>query len=270
MVASTPMDVWDITTFDEPLMADLNASRDVLCHYEHTSKKNYREQQEAKGWVPLKENPFAHERQQILEHIIMPAMERYTIRAWHYTRLTDDETKLLQSGGIYTSNLRAIRSRLDAQVATGVISANIADALYGASPFHHQEESRSGKFWMVSHPFSIDDHGVELLLAHWGGEGVYFWLQDNELIELVKGIGRPRVVEVAVPLRFTTSAYLAAKAVVATFVTKHGCEPEWPAFDLYSTSALGADAVLNVLTEGEANFTALARGYPAQFHDRGL
>jgi len=39
-----------------------------------------------------------------------------TIRAWHYTRLTDDETALLQAGGVYISNLEAIRRRLDVQV----------------------------------------------------------------------------------------------------------------------------------------------------------
>jgi hypothetical protein len=76
-------------------------------------------------------------------------------------------------------------------------------------------EARSGKFWMTSHPFPADHHGVELLLAHWGGEGVYFWLEDGQLIELVKGIGRPRVIEVAVPLQVTTSAYSGAKAVIA-------------------------------------------------------
>lgn len=269
-VASTLTDVWNIKTFDDLLIAELDAKRELFCNYEHTAKRNYREQQVAKGWVPLKENPYAAERQHILERIIMPMMKERTIRAWHYTRLTDDEVQLLRSDGIHTSDLAAIRRRLDAQVAAGVISAEVADALYGASPFHHQQEARSGKFWMTSHPFPTDHHGVELLLAHWGGEGVYFWLEDRELTEIVKGIGRPRVIEVAVPLHVTTSAYSAAKAVIATFVMAHGCEPDWPAFDLYTTKALGADAVLNVLTENAPDFSGLARGYPAHFVDREL
>ncbi|CAN7350637.1 hypothetical protein [Rhizobium sp. LjRoot258] len=262
------IDVWNLGTFDGALMRELEAKRDLLCNYERTGKKNYREQQAAKGWVPLKENPYADERQHILEQIVMPAMEQRTIRAWHYTRLTEDEANLLQSGGIYISNLAAIRKRLDTQVVAGVIPVESADALHEASPFHHQTDSRSGKFWMTSHPFPPDDSGVELLLGHWGGEGVYFWLKDDRLIELVKLIGRSRVIEVAVPLHLTTSAYSAAKAVIATFVLAHGCEPEWSAFDLYTTSALGADAVLNVRTEGDSEFSALARGYPAQFIDR--
>jgi hypothetical protein len=265
-----PIDIWNLETFDEVLLAELNSRRDLLRDYELTSKNNFREQRAAKGWVPLKNNIYAAERNYVVEQVVMPAMEQRTIRAWHYTRLTDDETRLLESGGIYLPDLAAIRRRLEAQVTARALSAPVADALHAASPFHQQNQTRSGKFWMTSHPFSPDDSGVELLLAHWGGEGVYFWLNDPDLIELVKGLGRPRVIELAVPLFVTPHAYSAAKAVVATFAKSLGCEPDWPAFDLYTTSALGADGVLNIHTEGEPKFAALACGYPAGFVGREL
>ena len=188
---------------------------------------------------------------------------------WHYDRAEkSDRRALLRSGGVYTSNLETIRQRLDVQVSAGALSAEHADALYAASPFHHQNGSRAGKFWMTSHPMSPENSLVELLLEHWGGEGVYFWLKEPELVELVKSFGRPRVIELAVPLQITSHSYSAAKAVVATFVRSPGCEPEWPAFDLYATSPLGPGAVLDIHTEGEPNFAALARGYPAEFVDR--
>lgn len=267
MTPIPPIDVWNLDTFDEDLLALLSENRDVLRDYELTSRKNYDEQQAAAGWAPLKENPYAADRMHIVERIIMPAMEQRTIRAWHYTRLTDEEAASLQSNGIYTSDLAAIRRRLDAQVATEAFSADIARALYAESPFHHQD-SRSGKFWMVSHPYAIDDGGVELLLQHWGGEGVYFWLKDPAHIALVRGIGRPRVIEVAVPVSVTTHSYLAAKAVVGAFVTSLGCKPDWTAFDLYATSALGPDTVLKFHTEGDATFPTMGRGYPAGYVDR--
>ena len=74
-----------------------------------------------------------------------------------------------------------IRSRLDMQISEGLLSTEAAAALYAASPFHHQNDSRSNKFWMTSHPHAVDDSGVTLLLEHWGGEGVYFWLKDADL-----------------------------------------------------------------------------------------
>ena len=267
-MTSTPIDVWNLETFDEALLAELNARRDLLRNYELTSKRNFLDQQTAKEWVPLKNNTYADERNFVVEHVVMSAMEQRTIRAWHYTRLTDGEVTLLELGGIYVSDLAAIRRRLDAQVAERVLSAETADALYAASPFHQQNANRAGMFWMTSHPYSADDSGVELLLAHWGGEGVYFWLKDTKLIELVKSLGRPRIIELAVPLLATRHTYSAAKAVVATYVKALGCEPDWSAFDLYTTSALGANAVQNIHTEGDQNFTALGRGYPAGFVDR--
>ena len=104
------------------------------------------------------------------------------------------------------------------RVAAGEISADAADALYAASPFHHPEQigPRSDKFWMTSDPMEIGDGRVTLLLGNWGGEAVSAWLSDAQLKTAVASIGKPRVIEVAVPLDATNRAYLAGKAVVAT------------------------------------------------------
>lgn len=264
---TTPIDVWNLATFDGELLALLQTHGPALREYELTSQKNYEDQQAADRWVPLNENPFAADRMHILEQIIMPAMKSRTIRAWHYTRLTDAEAALLRANGFHISDVAGISRRLNAQVAAGALDADVASVIYSESPFHTQADARSGKFWMVSHPVLPTDGGVELLLQHWGGEGVYFCLKDPAHIELVQGIGLPRIIEVAVPLSATTSDYSAAKAVVATYVTSLGAKPDWPAFDLYATRALGADAVLDLHTEGEPNFTAMARGYPPGFVD---
>ncbi len=267
---SVPIDVWDLATFDNALLAELNAERDLLRDYDLTDKRQFREPEAADGWVPNKSNPYAGQRNYFIEHTIMPMMEERTIRAWHHTRLTDDETALLKAEGVYSSNLEAIRRRLDVQVSKGVLSTEHADALYAASPFQQPGETRSGKFWMTSYPrATTDDSGVELLFQHWGGEGVYFWLEKHpKLVELVKAIGRPRVIELAGPLRLTNHAYSAALAVVATLVRTLGCKPDWSDFDLYTTSPLGPDAVLKIHTEGEPEYAALARGYPAGFIGR--
>ena len=124
-------------------MAELNARRDLLRDYELTGKRNFLEQQAAKGWGLLKSNTYADERNYVVEQVIMPAMEQRTIRAWHYTRLTDDETAVHELGGTYISDLAAICRRLDAQVAARVLSAGTADALYAASPFHQPNETRA-------------------------------------------------------------------------------------------------------------------------------
>ncbi|MCA1869386.1 hypothetical protein HW571_27600 [Agrobacterium genomosp. 3] len=263
----TPVDVWDLASFDEDLLALLQPYGEMLLNYELADRRNYEERQLADQWVPLKANPYTADRMHLLEHIIMPAMSQRTIRAWHYTRLTDDEAALFKTNGVQIADVAGIRRRLDTQVEAGTISSEVANTIYWESPFHTQESIRSGKFWMGSHPLAITDSRVELLLQHWGGEGIYFWLKDPDHIKLVQNIGRARVIELAVPLSLTDSIYPSANAVVSTYVSSLGGTPECSAFDLYVTSALTADAVLNIHSEGEGNFAAMANGYPVGFRD---
>jgi hypothetical protein len=68
-MASMPIDVWNLETFDEALVAELNARCDLLRNYELTSKRNLLEQQTAKGWIPLKINPYAVEYNYVVEHV---------------------------------------------------------------------------------------------------------------------------------------------------------------------------------------------------------
>ena len=145
-------------------------------------------------------------------------MQTRTIRAWHYTRLTDQEAQALKRDGIHVSTPETLTARLEALVTTGHLSRRAAEALYEASPFHgDQRKSREGKFWMISHPQAIDDGGVEPLLARWGGEVASFWLKDELLLATVSVMGPPCVIEVAVPLALTSHSYSAAEAVMAAF-----------------------------------------------------
>ena len=50
------IDVWNIKTFDEALLANLYANSDVIRHYMVTSKKNLLEYVTADRWEPLQSN----------------------------------------------------------------------------------------------------------------------------------------------------------------------------------------------------------------------
>jgi hypothetical protein len=264
-MATHLIDVWNVETFDEDLLDKLRARAGLVRNYIATERENL--ESEASGLRPAyRSNPHSESYHRLLEDLDQD-METRTIRAWHYTRLTDAEVEAMRTTGINLSSLDAIRQRLDMRVAAREISADLADALYAASPFHHPEQigPRSDKFWMTSHPVEIGDGRVTLLLGNWGGEAVYAWLNDAQLKTAVASIGKPRVIEVAVPLDATNRAYLAGKAVVATFSRSLGCMPDFGTFDLYATRALGPDAILEVHTEGEAVFAEIGKAYPQKF-----
>lgn len=177
----------------------------------------------------------------------MRLMEVRTICAWHYTRLTDAEVDVLRQDGIYPSSLDTIRSRFAAQVAAGAFNQEVADCLFADSPYQSDQlDSLSNKFWMVSHPVDVEDGGVELLVEGWGGESAYFWQRDAALQDMLKRIGRPPVLEIAMPLVHSRHGYSAAEAVVATYGRLLGCRPDIHAFDLYTHRPLGPEHVLAV------------------------
>lgn len=195
-------------------------------------------------------------------------MEARSIRAYHYTRLTDDEIGRLSRSGIHVSTPETLRRRLDAVVASGELTVDAADQLYAKSPFHgDQLAARSGKFWLSSYPVIVDDGGVAPLIAQWGGEVASMWVREADLAKPLRAIGRRRIVEVAVPLSSTTRSHNAGNAVVATFARWRGALPEKSAFDLYVTTALPPAAVIKIHTEGEPTFTTMARDYPAGYVD---
>lgn len=264
------IDVWNVETFDGELRGDLDVHADVIRDYMITSRRQWIEREASDHIMPYPENPFAGEFMWVKEHI-MRLMEARTIRAWHYTRLTDAEIDALRRGGIYPSSLDTIRSRFAAQVAAGTFTQEIADRLFADSPYQSDQlDARSDKFWMVSHPVDIEDGGVELLLESWGGESAYFWQRDAALQDLLKQIGRPRVLEIAMPLIHSRHGYSAAEAVVATYGRMLGCRPDKHAFDLYTHQPLGPAYILAIQSDGEPNFGAMARGYPVGFVDVNL
>ena len=261
------IDVWNADTFDPELREVLDDRSELISGYFITSRRQWLEREASDHTMPYPENPFAGEFIGLKEHVV-GLMEVRTIRAWHYSRMTDAEVALLRRDGICLSTLATIRARLDAQVAAGTFAREIADKLFAESPFQSEQfGSRSNKFWMVSHPLEIEDGGVELLLESWGGESAYFWQRDPAIQELLKRTGRPRVLEIAMPLAHSRHAYAAADAVVATYGRRLGCRTDKKAFDLYTHQSLGPEQLLAIHSEGERPYASMGRGYPPGYVD---
>lgn len=264
------IDVWHLETFDADLLADLADHQTMIHDYFITARRHYIEREGSDHTKPYPENPFGSDFM-VFSDYVGSSMTTRTIRAWHYTRLCDDEVESLLRHGIQLSTLDTLRHRLDKRVASGEFGESVATALYVASPFHSEQlDGRRDKFWMVSHPVTPDDGGVELLLESWGGEAVYFWQQDRDLQAMLKSIGTPRVVELTVPLALTRHASLAGRAVIATFARTLGCTPDKCAFDLYAAAPLAPNHIRKIHSPGTPSFTNMARSYPATFVDSDI
>ncbi len=272
VVKPKPTDLWDFETFDPDLIVALQDNADLVRAYVETERRIFLAYDHGSGRASLKgrpENPYARA-YLLLQEDMAAGMRHRTIRAYHYTRLTDGEVEAMWRDGIHLSTLATLRKRLEICVVEGSLTSSEADALYAASPFHGQMGVRADRFWATSHPHAADDSGVSPLLQHWGGEVAYMWVEDEALIAKVQAIGKPRIIEVAVPLGLTTADYSACKTVLATFARSLGCVAAKHAIDVCVTAALPPDAVLAVHTDGEAVFAAMGRGYPGSFVDVAL
>ncbi len=270
---AAPIDVWDLATFDPELTGRLTPHAGLVADYFARDHAIFLGHDLGRGpgrSLLRPDNPYADRFQAFREGLI-EVLKARTIRAWHYTRLTDAEVDALRREGPHVSTPVTLKRRLGTLVEARALSAAQAAALYAASPFHtDQRDARSDKFWMVSHPLAIDDGGVEPLMAHWGGEGASMFQRDPDLLGPLARIGRPRIVELAIPLSATRHAYCAVEAVVATFGRAEGAIPSKQAFDLYIGAALPGDAVREIHTEGEATFAAMGRTHPRGFVDVDL
>jgi hypothetical protein len=183
-VAVKPIDVWDARTFDPALLALLEARADMIRDYLDTDHQIFLSYDLGRGPAcPIlrPENPHASDFLE-LQEAIGREMQQRTIRAFHYTHLTDGEVATLMRVGIHLSTPASLQRRLYDIVAAGGLTRDIADQLYAKSPFHSEQvKSRSDKFWMTSHPVVVDDPGVTPLLKHWGGEVASMWIRDEAL-----------------------------------------------------------------------------------------
>jgi hypothetical protein len=262
------IDVWDSATFDAELLDQLESEAGWILRYFETDQRIFLEHDLGRNRSIVRpENPYAERFLRITEAITR-AMDERTIRAWHYTRLTDAEDEALRLDGVHLSTPETLQRRLAAVVAAGAISSEAASQLYAQSPLHSQQhETRVNRFWMTSHPINVEDGGVEPLMSHWGGEAASMWVRDEALLAPLSRIGRPRVIELAVPVISADCAFSAARAVIATFARLRGGTPDKLSFDLRVMSPLPPLAVLAVHTEGEPAFEGMGRSYPAGFVD---
>lgn len=264
------IDVWDVATFDAALRAELNQNAELIRAY--VDRDNAIFLAHDHGNSPRRslirpENEHTRPYMRLSERI-MAVMNERTIRAWHYTRMTDDNVARLRAEGIRLSTPEMLRERLDRLVAAGFLTAEQAERLFAKSPFNSdQGKSRADKFYMVSHPQALTCSGVRGLLGFWGGEVASFFVQDEEMATPLAAIGASRVLEVVTPVSATRNAYNAGEAVIGAYARSLGCVESGHAFDVCAIQALPRDSILRIHTRGEPDFAAMIATYPPGYID---
>jgi hypothetical protein len=264
------IDLWDIGTYDEEILGHLERHKEIIDGYfDLEGKKNIMVAKLA-TWEPIQPNPFAPDYMAAVESL-GGIMSTKTIRAFHYSRMTDDEIEAVLSEGIVPTSIEYMKQRVDRQVSAGRVTIEQATRIITQRPPQTTDFGVRKGFWSTSSPIHPDDRAVDLLVGHWGGESVYWQFtgtQDEEMIGLLKGIGRGRVIEIAIPLKEANgglAGFSVARNAVREYARSLGYELYPECFDLEIEHSLPADSILRIHSEGEDDYKAIGKDYPVTF-----
>lgn len=255
------MDAWSPATFDTELYEVLTDYTDLIVDYHCEDLRLMDAHLNSDPYESLKPNRFGLEFLSFREHTVTPLVSDRRIRAWHYTRLIDDEVLLIQRE-LEPSSLASLSLRLETLVRLNLLTQEEAGIVYRQSPFHSQGIDRSNRLWTTTVPQQQNHPGVAPLLETWGGESAYFWLSNNTVAEKLRNIGTPRIVEIETALRDTLNAFSVAENVIQAWANRFGVSVQPSGCDLAITGCLDEARTLRIHTQGDGIFEQVGKTYP--------
>jgi hypothetical protein len=255
------VDAWDPKTFGAELTVALTDHSKLVFDYYVEDRKLMDEYINSSPHQSLKPNRHASAYRTLHEHSLAPILSRNRIRAWHYTRHTDEEADAMHQK-LVASSLNFLRERLNNLVAKHVLTQKNAETIFAQSPFHQQHDNRSGFLCTTIIPLSHLYGGVEPLLENWGGESAYFWLSDERLVETLKRAGIPRIVEIETALSDKLNGYKVAETVLNAWARQFGAPAPMPGCDLFILKCIDTAKVIRIHTKGDGFFDSVGTTYP--------
>lgn len=254
------IDAWNPQTFADEIATVLTEYSRLILDYYVENRKLMDEHLNRSTYQSLKPNPHSRAFQEFHENVLAPTVARSRIRAWHYTRLTDDEADAM-SRKLVPSSLKHLRYRLNNLVANNLLTHDDADTVFAHSPYHKQSV-RAGCICTTIIPLSHYDSGVEPLLESWGGESAYFWLTDEGVAKKLRTLGTPRIIEIETALADNLNGYKVAKTFLDAWAKKLGAPTAISGCDLFIKESIGTAKVLRIHSDGGNSFEAVGTVYP--------
>lgn len=254
------IDAWDPKTFTPDIAAVLTAHSKLILDFYVEDRKLMDEHLNSSTYRSLEPNRFFPDFQKLRENTLAPIIAMSRIRAWHYSRLTDDEVVAMYQE-LVPSSLEHLRLRLDKLVAKNLLTLEESNTVFAQSPFHEQPV-RTGCLCATIIPISSNDCGVKLLLGSWGGESAYFWLSDQKLAITLKSLGSPRIIELETGLSDSLNGYKVAETFLLAWARNLGAPVSVIGCDLFIKEEISTAKVLRIHTKGDVSFKTIGTTYP--------
>lgn len=204
---------------------------------------------------PLR-NPFKAARED-LAALIDEHIADASFLAWHCTRLCDDEIAAVKTDGMFLLSPETFNARVQRRVDADDITPYVAERLRGAN--QAASEHRANQLWFVLTRKPLGTSGVRDLLGYWGGEALYGnHDRDPEVGPVLKALGKPCIVEMAVPHDAIRTYGSIGLNIVRTFELGHGLRDENPPdCEGHTRQRIAPEQIRRVVTVDDEEFAAL-------------
>ncbi|MDA0301253.1 MAG: hypothetical protein O2822_01890 [Chloroflexi bacterium] len=136
-------------------------------------------------------------------------VRRYRVRAYHATRLLDEDRADILRVGLTALSRELVEARLARAAEDGLVSSTEHQFFLANHAFSRgAAENREGRVCLIlgDHVLREEPAGVRPLLSTWGGEGIYMSL-DRRQWDRLGQLGRPSIVAVDLDLDATWTCF---------------------------------------------------------------
>jgi hypothetical protein len=234
------------------------ANENLLRDYNAYEQKLLDDRAWGDSYVPMalrRPNPFYQRHEEFLNELRTEYADKVALRAFHCTRLTNEEVSIVRRRGMTPPSLTMLQSRIKRIEEAGLISSEIADRLIRKNSADCP--TRAGRIWFI---FTVGPlkscTGVSDLFRYWGGEALYGQHDsDPDVGPVLASIGRARIVEAMIPLQQTAS--FPAKQMVNEFLSSRGVHASDRDYVDRTTSPVPAPRIKRILSRSDKGFVTL-------------
>lgn len=215
---SRPVDLWDVGTYPDNVLAVLRDREELLLNF-YAEEKRLDELDQDTPEAIIRNNKYFDEFERFLAEQLEPELDPVAVRVWHYSRLLEHEKVELRHSGMTPASLDFLEKRLLALRKEELLNEADCSEVFKSSALDptNGPGRRVGMIWFTTYPFHPAEGGVIPFLNSWGGEGVYWNLKTSQIDQKLKSIGSPCILEVALPFVQFSNPFAVAEYVVERF-----------------------------------------------------
>jgi len=143
---------------------------------------------------------------------------------FHCTRYHESEIAIVKEHGLKPLSEELAYGRVERLQEIGVIPPQIASRLLSENAVNNKHGDRLGRLCFIFSRSILRHEGDVLrLLSYWGGEALY-WAHENdpEVAPVLKSIGRPCIIQAAVPIATLNTYSSVGEKVISVFLQTRG------------------------------------------------